>query len=123
MENVRSFADLRTWKEGHALALEVYTFTKRFPQDERYGLMAQLRSAAVSVPSNIAEGMGRGSAKDLIRFLMHARGSTQEVISQLYLAKDLGYCSSQDFKVLSDRYHGLAAGINSHISSLRPHTI
>lgn len=119
MGEVKSFSDLRTWQEGHRLVIEIYRVTKGWPVEERYGLTSQIRRAAVSVPSNIAEGMGRGSAKDLIRFLINARGSSQEVIYQLILAKELQYLSLDEQSNLVNRYHGLTAGLNAHISHLK----
>lgn len=116
---VRSFRDLRTWNEAHLLTLEVYKITSDFPPDERYGLTNQLRRASVSIPSNIAEGMGRASTADVIRFFIQARGSVQEVSYQLLLAKDLGYCMSKLAEGLIDRYNGLNAGINAHIERLQ----
>lgn len=119
MEPIRSFRDLRTWRESHALTIEIYALTKRFPDDERYGLTSQMRRAATSVPSNIAEGMGRSTGADFIRFLIVARGSTQEIIYQLILSDALGYGEKQAINQLIIRYNGLAAGINKHIAQLQ----
>ncbi len=119
MSGVQSFRDLRTWKESHSLAVEIYRLTKTFPADEQFGIISQLRRAAISVPSNIAEGMGRASAVDLIRFLVNSRGSTQEIISQLLLAKDLGYGNIASIDCIVSRYDGLASGINAHIDRLK----
>lgn len=117
--DIRSFRDLRTWREAHALVLEIYRMTSAFPSEERYGLTSQLRRAATSIPSNIAEGMGRASTADLIRFFINARGSVQETIYQVLLAKDLAYCPSELADRLTDRYNGLNAGINAHIEQLQ----
>ncbi|MFA5946634.1 MAG: four helix bundle protein [Patescibacteria group bacterium] len=117
-EKVKSFRDLRTWQEAQALAVEIYRLTESFPKEEKYGLIAQLRSAAVSVPSNIAEGKGRNTPKDFIRFLIMARGSTQEILSQVDFAVRVGYCSVVIGEVFRNRYQGLCAGINAHIGSL-----
>lgn len=118
MESVKSFTDLRTWQEAHSLTLEIYRLTALFPKTETYGLVSQLRRAVSSIPTNIAEGMGRASTKDFIRFLMHSRGSSQEVLYQILLAKDLGYIQEDVHATLSVRLNGLAAGINAHIASL-----
>lgn len=83
--------DLKVWERSHALALEVYRHTERFPSTERYGLVAQVRRAAVSVPSNIAEGSKRLSAKEFARFLNIAEGSLAEAGYLLLLRRDLGY--------------------------------
>ena len=82
-----SYKDLRAWKQSMELALEIYRFTENFPKEERYGLTSQLRRAAVSVSSNIAEGKGRCTDKELLLFLHHARGSLLEVETQLLIAR------------------------------------
>lgn len=87
------YRDLRAWKAAHELALDVYRVTKVFPRDERFGLTAQLRRAAVSVVSNIAEGAGRRSDAWLLAFLGYAMGSLHEVEAQLQLAADLGFAA------------------------------
>ncbi len=87
-ENCR---DLIAWQKAKALALEVYLCTRRFPKDEVYGLSSQMRRAAVSVPSNIAEGKGRHSHKELVQFLYKARGSLLELETQMSIAHELGY--------------------------------
>ena len=112
-------AQLCIWQEAHSLALEIYKVSNSFPPEERYGLRSQIRSAATSAPSNIAEGKGRGTTKDFIRFLIQARGSVQEVIYQLLLARDLHYVSAELHKELTDRYNGLNAGINRYVQSLK----
>lgn len=114
----RSFFELRTWKESHELVMEIYSITFVFPNHERFGLIGQLRRAALSVPSNIAEGTGRGSKKDLVRFLVMARGSVQEVIYQLYLASKLNYLEEEKYVQLQKRYQGLSLGLTKHIESL-----
>ena len=82
---------LVAWKEAMALVRVVYEATRAFPAEETYGLTAQLRRAAVSVPSNVAEGAGRDGHKEFLRFLSIARGSLSEVETQLLIAADLGY--------------------------------
>jgi four helix bundle protein len=85
------FRQLSVWKRGHALALEIHHSTGLFPASERYGLAAQMRKAAVSVVSNIAEGCGRQNDRELGYFLRIARGSVRELECQLLLCRDLGY--------------------------------
>ncbi|HEX5284523.1 MAG TPA: four helix bundle protein [Bryocella sp.] len=87
---VPTFRDLIVWQRARELSLAIYELTRQFPRDELYGLSSQLRRAAVSIMSNIAEGHGRGSVPQLMHFLLIARGSTFEVQSQLILASDLG---------------------------------
>jgi four helix bundle protein len=87
----RSFRDLLVWQKSHALALSVYRATARFPKTEQYGLTVQMQRAVVSVPANIAEGLGRSSRLEKRRFLNIAQGSLEELRYYLILAKDLGY--------------------------------
>ena len=87
----QSYRDLRVWNTAISLALEIYRITQSFPQSERFGLTAQLRRAAVSVPSNIAEGHARSTRGEYKHFLSIARGSVAEMEVQLTLAKELGY--------------------------------
>ena len=84
-----------------ALAREVYRLTSNFPKDEVYGLTSQIRRAAVSVPSNIAEGAGRNGNKEFLKFLYIARGSLSELETQIILAKDIGY-TTDNTKIIQD---------------------
>ena len=84
---IGSYEDLRVWNEAIALVETVYRLTAGFPESERFGLTNQLRRAAVSIPSNVAEGWGRGSKPDYLRFLRIARGSLYEVKTQLVIAE------------------------------------
>ena len=86
---MKDFKELRVWQKAHALTLEIYQATKSFPRDEIYGLISQMRRAAVSVGANIAEGCGRRSDGELTRFLQIARGSASELEYHLLLARDL----------------------------------
>jgi four helix bundle protein len=92
---VRNYQDLIAWQKAMEFAEQVYLITKNFPSDEKFGLTAQVRRAAVSVPSNIAEGQGRFSDQDFRRFLSTAHGSLREAETQLLLAKRLGYCTEE----------------------------
>jgi four helix bundle protein len=86
-----SYRDLVAWQKAVDLVVEVYRITRSFPKDEAYGLTSQLRRAAVSVPSNIAEGQGRLSKGEFRQFLGHARGSVLEVETQAIIAHKLGF--------------------------------
>ncbi|MGD0567702.1 MAG: four helix bundle protein [Candidatus Sulfotelmatobacter sp.] len=86
-----TYTDLEVWKAAMDLAEDIYRITKTFPKEETYALTIQLRRAAVSVPSNIAEGKGRSSEKELAQFLCHSRGSLFEIETQINLARRLGY--------------------------------
>jgi four helix bundle protein len=90
---MQDFRNLMVWRKGHQLALNIYGLTGEFPKDERYGLTAQLRKAAVSIVANIAEGCGRRSSAEMARFLDIAFGSACEVERLLVLSFDLGFLS------------------------------
>lgn len=94
---IQSFTDLGAWKEGHALVLMIYRLTKKFPKEETFGLVIQMKRAAVSITSNIAEGFGRRSYKEKIRFYSFAQGSLTELQNQLLIARDVGYLTVELF--------------------------
>ncbi|MBI5530273.1 MAG: four helix bundle protein [Candidatus Doudnabacteria bacterium] len=93
---MQNFTDLIVWQKSHALVLDVYKLTKKFPKDELFGLVSQLRRAAVSITSNIAEGFGRFSEKEKLHFYSFSYGSLLEVNNQILVAKDLGYMSEEE---------------------------
>jgi len=92
--------DLVVWQKSMRFVTDVYQVTKAFPHDERYGLTSQLRRAAVSVPSNIAEGHGRDSKNEFHQFIGHSRGSLLEVETQFEIAYNLGYIDKATFSRL-----------------------
>jgi four helix bundle protein len=92
---IRNYRDLNAWQSAMELVVQVYSLTKELPDDERFGLTSQLRRAAVSVPSNIAEGQGRDSDREFARFLSIAHGSVREVETQLLICDRLGYIESK----------------------------
>ncbi len=93
---IHTFKDLSAWREAHTLVIDVYRVTKKFPREEFFGIVNQMRRAAVSVTSNIAEGFSRNSYKDKIQFYAIAQGSLTELESQLIVARDLGYLLSTE---------------------------
>ncbi len=99
---IQDFTDLIAWKKGHAIILKIYEITKHFPESEKFTLTNQMTRASISITSNIAEGFGRNSAKDKIHFYAISKGSAFELRSQLHIAKDLEYISSETFKNLED---------------------
>jgi four helix bundle protein len=86
---MKDFRQLQVWEKSHQLALAIYKATKEFPKEELYGLTSQIRRASMSIPTNIAEGCGRGTDPDFARFLQIAMGSASETEYQLLLARDL----------------------------------
>ena len=109
--------ELRVWQNAMSLVRDVYTVTKAFPIEEQFGLISQLRRAAVSVPSNIAEGAARTSKREFAQFLSVARGSLAEVETQILIAKDLGYLV-HDEEILA-AISGLLRSISALIRSLK----
>jgi four helix bundle protein len=100
---MRGHRDLIAWKKAIELVLEIYRVTNLFPKHELYGLVSQLRRAAVSVPSNIAEGYGRNSPNELHQFIGISRGSLAEVETQIEIAVRLGYLPAADGSALLER--------------------
>ena len=92
----RHYKELLIWKKGMELTSAVYRLTARFPTEEKYGLASQMRRAAVSVPSNIAEGQARQGTREFLLFLSHASGSLAELETQLLLSADLDFCQQTD---------------------------
>src|SRR5271157_4688287 len=115
-----SCRDLIAWQKAKGLALSVYRCTRFFPRDEIYGLTSQIRRAAVSVPSNIAEGKGRRSQRELVQFLYHARGSLLELETQLSIAYNLEYLDLQVFKTLESQTKELGRILNGLINRFQP---
>jgi four helix bundle protein len=118
---VRSYRDLVVWKKSMNLVLTVYRSTQSFPKTETYGLTAQLRRAAVSVPSNIAEGQARRSTGEFRQFLGNARGSLVEVETQVLIARELGYLvDDESDKLLADAAE-VGRLLNGLVNSLPNH--
>jgi four helix bundle protein len=109
---------LDVWKEAMQLAVETYKVTQTFPKHELYGITAQMRRAAVSVPSNIAEGRGRGSKRDFCRFAMQARGSLFELQTQLTISEALQYATTDDLARLTKQSETVIRLLNGLIRYL-----
>jgi four helix bundle protein len=112
-----SYRDLVAWQKAMDLVYEVYKLTKKFPDDEKYGLISQLRRAAVSIPSNLAEGKGRRSDVDMCRFFNTSRGSLHEVETQLLIAAHLGYIRSEENTRIMSQVSELARVLNGLIAA------
>ncbi len=117
------YKQLIAWQKAIALVAEIYSATRCFPRDELYGLTSQLRRAAVSVPSNIAEGQGRATRGEFVQFLGHARGSLCEVETQVIIATSLHYLEPDRRDMLSDRIAELGRILNGLIASLQRKSI
>ena len=109
---MRGHRDLVAWQKAMELVKEIYRATRTFPREEVYGLTSQLRRAAISVPSNLAEGHGRSSRKEFHLFIGHARGSLLEIETQLEIARDLGYLAASDAARLLARASEVARMVN-----------
>jgi len=116
---VKSYRELIAWQKAMDLAVQVYELTKTFPREEIYGLTSQLRRAAVSVPSNIAEGQGRRTTKEFQRFLGYAYGSLQEIETQIMLAARLGYVRDEQESQLLEQWAEVGKLINGLSNALR----
>ena len=114
-----SFRDLRVWRQAMELVFAVYRETRGFPKEEVYGLTAQMRRAAVSVPSNIAEGKGMKSDAEFGRFLYHARGSLMELQTQILIAQELQYLSKEKAESLLERCTATGRSLAGLINSFK----
>ncbi len=118
MSEIRSHRDLRAWQLSYAMALRICRLANAFPSVERFGLALQLRRSAVSVPSNIAEGYGRGTTQDYARFLRIARGSLFEADTQLQCARDLGYIDDETWTSLAQEWSDVSRVLAGLIRSI-----
>jgi four helix bundle protein len=116
---MRNFRQLNVWSESHSLTLEIYQVTKSFPKDELFALTSQMRRASASIPSNIAEGCGRGTNKEYAQFLQIAMGSASELDYQLLLAKDLKYIDVAVYSALNDKVDKIQRQLNILIRKVR----
>jgi four helix bundle protein len=114
-----SYQDLRVWQDAMDLVENVYCETQGFPKEERYGLTSQMRRAAVSIPSNIAEGKGRSTDRDRSLFFCHARGSLLELETQILIAQRLKFLAPPRAAALIDLSTKLGRMLNSLIQSIR----
>ena len=102
MSSYTSYTQMEVWKKARVLVFEIYKLTAKFPKEEMYGLTSQMRRAAVSIPSNIAEGCGRQYKKETIQFQYISRGSQYELETELYLSFDLGFINETDLNKALD---------------------
>ncbi len=95
-QHTKSYKDLVAWRKGIELAKLIYKLTANFPSEEKFGIIAQMRRAAVSIPSNIAEGQARHTTGEFIQFISHAEGSTAELDTQIILSVELNFCAKEN---------------------------
>jgi four helix bundle protein len=115
---IRDYRDLTVWKEAMEIAELVYRLTRAFPREEAFGLTAQMRRSAVSIPSNIAEGFGRGQRKVFIQFLRIAQGSLKELETQLMLSVRVELAASKDVADIQMRCQTLGRRLVQYVRSL-----
>lgn len=113
------YKDLIAWQRGMELVTAIYDPTDRFPSNKQFGLVSQLRRAAVSVPSNIAEGKCHYSNRDFVRFLRHARGSLAEIETQVLIAHQRKYLNTETITNLAQKIDELGRILSGLINSLR----
>ncbi len=109
--------DLEVWKESIELVTEIYKLTSEFPTEEKFGIVNQIRRAAVSVPSNIAEGSARSSDKENLRFLDMACGSLAELETQILISENLGFINSQEIITKIDNIGKMLSGLKRHLKN------
>ena len=119
-KTIKSYRDLLVWQKGIELAKDIYALTKSLPPSEKFGLISQMRRAAVFVPSNIAEGQARRHTKEFRQFLHIARGSLAELDTQLTVAVQLGFVAQEDVDLIGRRLIELAKMTNGLLSKLSP---
>lgn len=122
IKKIKSFTDLYAWQEGHSLVLDIYKITKNFPKEELFGLTNQLRRAAVSFTSNLAEGFSRHSYKEKTQFYSIALGSLTEIQNQLLVARDLGYITKEEFDNLANKTVTISKITNGLIKKSRSYS-
>jgi four helix bundle protein len=115
---MQDFRKLEVWQDAKDLAKEIYTMTKNFPEDEKYGVISQLRRAGASVGANIAEGCGRHTNKDFLKFLYISSGSLKECLHFLILCNELGYVNTLEFARINENLDKTARKLNNFIKRL-----
>ena len=119
---LKSFKELNVWQKSYKLCLMIYKITKNFPKDERYGLISQTRRSAVSVPSNVAEGYGRKTTSDYLRFLYISYGSLCELETQILISEGLNYIGTKELKNICNDISEVERMLKALIRSLEAKT-
>ena len=115
---LKNYKELNVWQKSYKLCLHIYKVTKRFPKDEMYGLTSQIRRSAVSIPSNIAEGYGRKTTLEYVRFLYIAYGSVCELETQTMISGDLDYVEKKGLQELKEEIGDVERMLKAMIKSL-----
>ena len=115
---MNSHKDLKVWQKSMEFVVVIYTMTKDFPKEEQFGIVSQMRRAAISIPSNIAEGYGRVYGKETIKFLSNALGSASELETQIIISKDLGFISTDCLQQLLGQIEEIIRMLSALIKSI-----
>ena len=115
---MQSHKDLLVWKKSMEHVTDIYRVTRDFPKDELFGIVSQMRRAAVSIPSNISEGYGRLYGKETVKFLSNARGSASELETQIMISRNLGFASEDKLNVLQDQIAEILRMLSALIKTL-----
>ena len=116
---MRDYKKIDVWERSHKFVMDIYTLTEQFPTDEKFGIISQLRRAALSVPTNIAEGCGRSTETELARFMDIASGSASEADYLLYLAMELKYIKQDEYDTASNELTEIRKMISGYIKTVR----
>ena len=119
MEKIKSFKELKVWQKGIEIVKDIYRITGSFPREEVYGLTAQMRRSAVSIPSNIAEGFKRFHTKEYVQFLHIALGSVAELETQVIISKELGFIDEAELQNLSEKIDHLSKMMSSLLNKMK----
>ncbi|MBI5360679.1 MAG: four helix bundle protein [Planctomycetes bacterium] len=114
---IKSYRDLIVWQKAHVLVLNIYNIIQKFPAEEKFALISQIRRAAISVPANIVEGFRRNGMRDKINFYNYAQSSLDELEYEMFLAQELGYYSN--FEALEERINEVAKLLSGLIKSIK----
>lgn len=126
MVAIKDFTDLEIWQLAKQLVIKIYRLLKTFPQEEKFGIVAQIKDAGVSIAANIAEGFGRFHFKDRIKFYFNSRGSLLEVKSHLLISEALGFINQDNrqlYEEITNEIETLGVKINNYISTVRKFSI
>ena len=115
---MNSHKDLKVWQKSMEFVVVIYTMTKGFPKEEQFGIVSQMRRAAISIPSNIAEGYGRVYGKETIKFLSNALGSASELETQIIISKDRGFISTECLQQLLGHIEEIIRMLSALIKSI-----
>lgn len=118
-EKINSYKDLIVWQKSIALVTSIYELSKTFPSEEKFGVVSQLNRAAVSIPSNIAEGWGRESSKNYLQFLKIARGSVMETETLLVISKNLNFINDTQFSSITNEVEEVSKILQGLINSIQ----